>query len=171
MKPGPETDRTETAVFGVLMGAFMAVSPFVAYAAGRWAQAKFSREAQVQRAALGQVPATLLESAPLSGPGGAVFAQWRLPNGQLRTGSVSAPGGAAAGTTLMVWVNQAGELTDPPMGQPEIANRTELAQGSAAALFAVALAAIGRQAHQSLHKRRTAAGPSSRAPRPFAGIS
>jgi hypothetical protein len=39
------------------------------------------------------------------------------------------------------------------MRQAEIAGRTELAQGSAAALFAVALAVIGRQAHHSFDRR------------------
>lgn len=148
MKPGSKTD---TAVSGVLMTAWMAASPFVAYAAGRWAQAKFSREAQVQRAALRQVPATLLQPAPTAARKTAAFAQWRLPDGTLRTGSVPAPGGAAAGSTVMVWINKAGDLADPPMRQREIADRTELAQGSAAALFAVGLAVIGRQAR----RRRT----------------
>jgi hypothetical protein len=151
MQPGP---KTETAVSGVLMATWMVASPFVAYAAGRWAQGKFSREAQVQRSALRQVPATLLQSAPLGRAEG-VFAQWRLPDGQLRTGWVPAPSGATAGSTVMVWVNRAGGLADPPMRQTEIANRTELAQGSAAALFAVGLAMIGRQARHSLNGRRS----------------
>ena len=145
MKPGPKTDRTETAVSGVLMAAFMAASPFVAQAAGRWAYATFSRRAQVQRAALRQVPATLLQSGAVR----ETLAQWRLPGGTLRTGPVSVPSGMAAGSTVMVWVNPAGDLADPPMQQAEIADRTELAQGSAAALFAVALAMIGRQARHS----------------------
>jgi hypothetical protein len=155
MRPGP---KTETAVDSVLMAAWMVASPFVAYAAGRWAHATLSREAQAQRAALRQVPATLLQSAPARRADGTrvMLAQWRLPDGTLRTGSVSAPSGTAAGDTVMVWVNQAGDLADPPMRQARIADRTELAQGSAAALFAVALAMIGRQAHHSLARRRTA---------------
>jgi hypothetical protein len=144
-------------VDGVLMAAFMAASPFVAYAAGRWADATLSRKAQVQRAALRQVPATLLQSAPLRRPEGTTPAQWRLPDGMTRTGSVSAPCGATAGSTVMVWVNQAGDLADPPMRQAQIADRTELAQGSAAALFAVGLAMIGRQAHHRLAQRHAAA--------------
>ena len=55
-----------------------------------------------------------------------------------------------------MWVNQAGELADPPMRQPEIADRTELAEGLAAAGFAVALAAIGGLARKSLDKRAAA---------------
>jgi hypothetical protein len=138
------------------MVAFTAASPFVAYAAGRWAKAKFSREAQVQRSALRQVPATLLQPARQGRAEGVTPAQWWLPEGQLRTGSVSAPSGAAAGSKVMVWVNQAGDLADPPLRQTEIADRTELAQGSAAALFAVGLAVIGRQARQSLRRHRPA---------------
>jgi hypothetical protein len=141
MKLGP---KTETAVDGALMAAFMAASPFVAQAAGRWAYATLSRRAQVQRAALRQVPATLLQPVAVRD----TLAQWRLPDGTLRTGPVPAPREAAAGSTVMVWVNQSGDLADPPMRQAEIANRTELAQGSAAAAFAVALAMIGRQARR-----------------------
>ena len=150
--------KTETAVDGVLMAAWMVASPLVAYAAGRWAHATLSREARAQRAALRQVPATLLQPAPVRRADGTpgVLAQWRLPDGTLRTGPVSAPGGTAAGSTVMVWVNQAGDLADPPMRQADIANGTELVQGSAAALFAVALAVIGRQAHHSFDRRQTA---------------
>jgi hypothetical protein len=84
-----------------------------------------------------------------------MLAQWRLLDGTLRTGPVPAPTEAAAGSTVMVWVNQAGDLADPPMRHAQVSNRVELAQGSAAALFAVALAAIGRKTHHSLDGRRT----------------
>ena len=154
-------DRTENAVFTGLMGAFLAGSPFVAYAAGRWADAALARKAQLQRNALFQAPATLLREAPLRTGSGArcdrtALAQWRTPDGRLHTGPVCAPIGAAAGSTVKVWVNQAGDLADPPMRQPEIAGRTELAQGLAAAGFAVALAAIGGLARKSLDKRAAA---------------
>ena len=61
-----------------------------------------------------------------------------------------------------MWVNKAGDLADPPMRQPEIADRTELAQGLAAAGFAVALAAIGGLARKSLDKRAAAEPGTSR---------
>jgi hypothetical protein len=143
------------------MGAFLAGSPFVAYAAGRWADAALARKARLQRNVLFQVPATLLREAPLQTGSGArsdrtALAQWLAPDGQLRTGPVCAPSGAAAGSRVTVWVNQADELTDPPMRQREIAGRTELAEGLAAAGFAVALAAVGGLARKSLDKRATA---------------
>jgi hypothetical protein len=166
MQPGRRTtrcapDRTETAVFSGLMGAFLAGSPLVAYAAGRWADAALARKARLQRNALSQVPATLLREAPLRTGSGTfearpVLAQWRAPNGQLRTGPVCAPSGTAAGSTVTVWVSQAGEPAHPPLRQPEIADRTELAQGLAAAGFAVALATIGVLARKSLDKRAAA---------------
>ena len=43
------------------------------------------------------------------------------------------------------------------MGEAAIADRTEVAQGSAAALFAIGLAIIGRQARHSLRGRQLAA--------------
>jgi hypothetical protein len=57
---------------------------------------------------------------------------------------------------VKVWVNQAGDLADPPLRQHEIADRTELAEGLAAVGFAVTLAAIGRLARKSLDKRAAA---------------
>jgi hypothetical protein len=148
-------------VFSGLMGAFLAGSPFVAYAAGRWADAALARKARLQRNALFQVPATLLRDAPLRTGSGTrearpVLAQWRALDGQLRTGPVCAPSGAAAGSTVRVWVSRAGDLADPPLRQSEIADRTELAQGLAATGFAVALAAIGGLARKSLHERAAA---------------
>jgi hypothetical protein len=154
-------DHEENAVFGALMAAFMGVSPFVAYVAGRWADATFSRAAQAQQALLRQVPATLLEAAPQHGYGARQVpdtpAEWRSPDGLLRTGRVYAPAGAKAGRRVKVWINQAGDVVAPPMQQAEIANRVELAQGVAAAGFAAGLGVIGWLTRQSLGRRRRAA--------------
>jgi hypothetical protein len=161
----PGSDRAETAVFGTLMTAFLGGSPFLACAAGRWVSARLSRKAEVRQASLRRVPATLLQAAPrCSGHEAGVvrdtLAQWRAPDGQLHTGPVPAPGGTTAGSTIRVWVNQAGDLAGPPIQQTIIANRTELAQGLAAGLFAVGLGVIGRQARRQLDQRRIAArGP------------
>ena len=81
------------------------------------------------------------------------MAQWRAPDGQLRTGPVCAPSGVAVGSTVTVWVDQVGDLADPPLRQSEIAGRTELAPGLAAVGFAVALAAIAGLARKSRDKR------------------
>ena len=96
------------------------------------------REAQAQRASLHHVPATLLAAAPTwnadaNGEGAApgVDARWRAPDGQVRTGEVFVLVGAAAGSTVLVWTNQAGQLADPPLGPSQLAGRAELADAAA----------------------------------------
>jgi len=154
-------DQTENAVLGALMAAFMGVSPFVAHVAGRWADATFSGAAHAQQATLRQVPATLLQAAPGHRHGAREVpdtpAQWRSPDGLLRTGRVSAPAGAEAGSRVKVWINQTGDVVAPPMRQAEIASRVELAQGLAAVGFAAGLGVIGWLTRQSLGRRRQAA--------------
>lgn len=156
-----EVERTENAVFGALMAAFMGVSPFVANAAGRRADATLSRAAQAQRATLRQVPATLLRAAPAHRHGSRELpdtpAQWPGPDGLPRTGRVCAPAGAEAGSRVKVWINQAGDVVAPPLRQADIADRVELAQGLAAAGFAAGLGVIGWLTRQSLNRRRRAA--------------
>jgi hypothetical protein len=156
-----EVERMENAVFGALMAAFMGVSPFVANAAGRRADATLSRAAQAQRATLRQVPATLLQASSAHRHGSREVpdtpAQWQGPDGLLRTGRVFAPAGAQAGNRVKVWINQAGDVVAPPLRQAEIATRIELAQGLAAAGFAAGLGAIGWLTRQSLDRRRQAA--------------
>jgi hypothetical protein len=85
-----------------------------AHAAGSWAYAGSAREAQAQQAALHQVRATLLQAAAPMASGGYGFdanARWNAPDGHVCTGQVFVPGVAAAGSTVMVWTNQADQLT------------------------------------------------------------
>jgi len=89
------SDRAETVVLGVLIAAFLAIVPFAAHAAGSWVYATSAREAQAQRAALRQVPATLMQasrsmtaySAAGYAPLGAA-ARWQAPDGHVMTGIV-----------------------------------------------------------------------------------
>ena len=154
------SDRAETAVLGVLLAAFLAGAPFAAHAAGSWTYATSAREAQAQQAALRQVPATLLQAATLWGPGqyGAeASARWRAPDGQLRTGDVFAPNGTPAGSTVMVWVNQAGQLTDSPLRHDQVAGRAVMAQVLVVAALAVVLIVASWAARWVLDRRRLAA--------------
>lgn len=157
------SDRVETAVLGVLFAAFLVGAPCAAHIGGSWAYALSAREAQAQRASLHQVPATLLEAVPswdgyVNGPiSPYVPARWRAPDGQLRTGEVYAPSGAAAGSTELVWTNQAGQLSDSPMGPADLASRAQLAAGVAVGSLAAALVAMGWLARRSLDRHRLAA--------------
>jgi len=110
---------------------------------------------------LRQVPATLLQAAPGHRHDAREVphtpAQWHSPDGLLRTGRVSPPAGAEAGSRVEVWINQAGGVVAAPIRQAEIASRVELAQGLAAAGFAAGLGVIGWLTRQSLARRRQAA--------------
>jgi len=157
------SDRVETTVLGLLLAAFLAGAPFATHAAGSWAYATSAREAQAQRASLHQVPATLLKAAPAwnaytNGRGVLeVDARWRAADGQVRTGDVFVLGEAAAGSTVLVWTNRAGQLTGPPFGHTQLARRAQLAAGAAACCLAVALIAAAWLVRRSLNRRRLAA--------------
>jgi hypothetical protein len=153
------SDRAETAVLGVLLAAFLAGAPFAAHAAGSWAYAASAREAQAQQAAAHQVRATVLQPAKpwsVSEGGAEAQARWKAPDGQVRTGQVFVLNGAAVGGTVVVWVNQAGKLTDPPLEPGQVTGRAEMARVSAVAGLAVTLIAVGLAAHWALYRRRLA---------------
>jgi hypothetical protein len=152
------SDRAETAILGVLLVAFLAGAPFAAHAAASWTYATSKREAQAQQAAAHQVPATLLEAAQSVGVYSAeANARWRAPDGHMVTGQVFVPSGAVAGSTVEVWVNQAGELTDSPLDASQVASRAGLGEVLAVSGLAVALITIGGLVHWALVRRRLAA--------------
>ena len=152
------SDRAETAILGVLLAAFLVGTPFVAYAAGSWTYATSGREARAQQAALHQVPATLLEAAQSIGVYSTeADARWRAPDGRVVTGQVFVPSGAPTGSTIMVWTNQAGQLTASPLNASQVASRADLSEALAVAGFALALIGIGGLVHWALDRRRFAA--------------
>jgi hypothetical protein len=150
------SDRAETAMLGVLLAAFLAGAPFAAHAAGSWTYATSIREAQAQQATLRQVPATLLQAAPPNISDEA-NARWKAPDGQVRTGQIFAPSGAPAGSTVMVWVNQAGQLTDAPLQRSQVTGRADMARALAVAALAAALGIIGLVGRWALDRRRLTA--------------
>jgi hypothetical protein len=154
------SDRAETAVLGVLVAVFLAGAPFVAHAAGSWTYTMSSREAQAQQAALHQTRATLTQAAPswsISEGGAEANARWKAPDGQERTGQVFVPGAAQAGSTVMVWVNQAGQITDSPLRHSQVTGRADTARVLAVAALAVTLIIVGWAARWALDRRRLAA--------------
>jgi hypothetical protein len=153
-------DRAETAVLGVLLAAFLAAAPFAANAAGSWTYAASAREAQAQQAALRQVPATLRQAATpwdLSEGGAEAQARWKAPDGQVRTGEVFVTNVAPAGSTVMVWVNESGQLADSPLQHGQVTGRAVIARVLAVAVLAVVLIIVGWAAHRALDRRRLAA--------------
>jgi hypothetical protein len=158
------SDRVETAVFGLLLIAFGVGAPFAAHAAGSWTYVMSAREAQAQQATVHLVPATLLPAAPAwngytNSPGAApeVTARWRAPDGQLRTGKLYIPDSKPAGSTVRVWTNQAGQLTDPPLQRTQVVSRAQLTAVFTVLGLAVAGIAVGWLARRALDRRRLAA--------------
>ena len=154
------SDRVETATLGVLLAAFLAGAPFAAHAAGSWTYGASAREAQAQQAALHQVPAMLLRTAlpwNVSEYGGEASARWKAPDGQVRTGQIFVLGGAPAGSTVMIWVNQAGQPTDSPLQHSQVTGRAVMAQVLAVAALAVVLIIVGWAARWALDRHRLAA--------------
>lgn len=156
------SDRTETAVLGALLAAFLAGAPFAAHAAGSWAYASSAGEARAQRAALHRVPATLLQAVSswsASQDDGALpdaGARWKAPDGQVRTGQVYVPDGGVAGSTVLIWVGPSGQQTDPPLQPGQIAGRADLTGEAAVVALAVALTAVGGLTRRALTARRLA---------------
>jgi hypothetical protein len=154
------SDRAETAVLGALLAAFLAGAPLAAHAAGSWTYATSARETQAQQAAIHQVRATLLQAATpgsiLEG-GAEANAQWKAPDGHMRTGQVFVPDTAAAGSTVLVWVSQAGQLANPPLQHSQVTGRVVSARVLAVAGLAVTLLLVGWAARWALDRRRLAA--------------
>lgn len=152
------SDRAETIILGVLLAAFLGGAPLVAHGAASWTYATSAREAHTQQAALRQVPATLLEAAQSIGVYNAeANARWRAPDGHMMTGQLLVPVTAAAGSTVMVWTNQAGQLTAPPLDAGQVASRADLSEVLALAGLAIVLIVVGWLVHWALVRRRLAA--------------
>jgi hypothetical protein len=153
------SDRAETAMLGLLLAAFLVGAPFAAHAAGSWTYATSAREAQAQRAVIHQVQATLLQPAtqwdPSTGEAEAK-ARWRAPDGQLRTAQLMVPAGVPAGSTVTVWTNQAGHLTDPPLQHSQAVGRADMSQVLAVVALAGALIMVGWLGCRALDRRRLA---------------
>ena len=158
------SDRIETAVLGLLLAAFFAAAPFGAHAAGTWARTRFTAEQRAQVSSVQQVRAVLLQ-APLNwngslygvGPGAVAEARWTAPDGHRCIGLIPVPSSsAAAGSTTLVWTDQAGRLADPPLQHVQVAGRVALTEGLTVLLLAVALVAVAALVRWALDRRRLA---------------
>lgn len=103
--------------------------------------------AAAQAAARTQHIATLLADAPAaaSSDDGEVpaTAGWTGPSGRFLTGTVLAPGGAAAGTRVTVWLDDRGQVTEPPLTDGDVT-----AEGATAGLLtAIALPTLAALVH------------------------
>src|SRR5512135_134395 len=121
-------DRLETGVRLAVLVLLLTAVPAAALLSGRIADHVFLRDAHAQQATERQVTATLTQSAGTSqvaDPYSSVQttwapARWTAPNGTARSGQVLAMAGAAAGSTVRIWVSASGAATDPPAGAKDV---------------------------------------------------
>jgi len=153
-------DRVETAIMAGLAVAFLAGIPPAAAAAGHLTDSIGSRIAHEQQAARHHVPAVLLATAPASGYPGylpEVRARWAAPDGAQHTGAVPALPGQRAGSTVMVWTDAAGWLTERPLTMAQVHDQAIMAAVVTAIILGVTLWCAGELAHYLLVRRRLAA--------------
>jgi hypothetical protein len=116
-------DRFEGFVLVAAVAVALLAIP-VAAATGSEVYATQRAQAEQQRFTRHRVEAVLVEDTPavigFTMPGGVVEvgpvpATWRSPDGLARQGRVHARFGAKAGETVPIWVNEHGDLADPPL--------------------------------------------------------
>ena len=155
------SDRLAAAIVGVTLIVFLVGAPIAALAAGRWAEAAAFQAARGQHASWRQVPAVLLADAPDQvdiGYGGValpdVRARWTAPDGTVRQGYVEAASGTRAGSTVLIWVNQSGRLTGPPLRPDQVTGQEVLAMVIAPFALGGFLLCAGALGLQAVDRRR-----------------
>ncbi|HEY7263586.1 MAG TPA: hypothetical protein VH589_19125 [Trebonia sp.] len=158
------SDRLETGVLAVLVIAFLAAAPFVAQASAAWAHARAQQAQTAQEASWHQVPAVVLKAeSTVQSAGGypamqvQAQARWTAPDGKVVTGEIPVSPGTAAGATVRVWTTSDGQLTEPPMGDTQVAGTAGFASALGVVALAVLLVITGTLARHALDKRRMAA--------------
>ena len=158
------SDRIAAAIVAAAIAAFLIGAPLIMLAAGQWAKAAAFQVARSQHASWRQVPAVLLANAPGTmdvGYGGVSLpearARWTAPDGTARRGSVVAPTGTPAGRTVLIWVNQAGQLTGPPLRPEQVTGQTVLAMVVAPCTLGSLLLCAVALGIQAVDRRRLAA--------------
>jgi hypothetical protein len=157
-------DRAETVIVAALIAAFLAGTPVAAMAANSWAHGIAARVQHAEQVTWRQVPAILtakaLHPAENGYPGEAlseVRATWTAPNGTKRAGVILAPPGTEAGRPVMVWVDEAGRLTGPPLLDHQVGEQAALAAVVVSILLGLLLLGAVLVTRRVLDARRMAA--------------
>jgi hypothetical protein len=155
------SDRLAAAIVGTTLIAFLVSAPIAALAAGQWAEAAAFGVARSQHTSWRQVPAVLLADAPDSvdvGYGGValpeVRARWAAPDGTVRQGYVEASSGTRAASTVLIWVNQGGRQTGPPLRPDQVTGQKVLAMVIAPFALGGFLLCAGALGLQAVERRR-----------------
>jgi hypothetical protein len=156
------SDRAEAWVRIALIVLFLVASPLAAAALGQLTSDASARAARAQAANEHQVTAILSHRVSKSANdplyGSAEFAwagaRWTAPDGQQRVGQVPAPVGSPAGRHIAIWVDSAGRLLYPPIGEGQIASRVIAVVALTPAILGVVLLGVLWLTRRLLDRRR-----------------
>jgi hypothetical protein len=157
-------DRAEAWLRLGLVLVFLIASPLAAFGLGHLTNDASVRAARAEAANEHQVAAVLLHRVshnsndPLYSTSELAWAQarWTAPDGKRRVGEVPAAVGSRAGRQVPIWVNNAGQLVYPPIGQGQIASRVIAVVALTPAILAVILLGVGWLIRRLLDRRRLA---------------
>jgi len=157
-------DRTEAWVRLGLVLVFLIASPLAAIGLGHLTNDASMRAARAQAAAEHRIPAVLVHKVshnsddPLYSAAELAWARatWTAPDGKRITNEVPAPVGTRAGATVKIWVNDAGQLVYPPIGEGQIASRVIAVVALTPAILAIILLAVASLTGRLLDRRRLA---------------
>lgn len=154
------SDKLETFLLAGSIVAVAAAGPFVVPAVAGASHAAAVRSQAAERATRHEIKADLLQQAADGGDGYSsatqvlARAQWRAPDGAIRSGVVTAPGGAAKGSAVPIWTDAQGNLTGPPLDAGQIAGQADLAGVAAAGGLAILLLSETVVIRRILERRR-----------------
>jgi hypothetical protein len=139
----PLSDRVERWLTATLLITFVVAAPPVGGWAARSVYRSELRQQVWDRQHLRRVPAVLLDDGwvPAGDAGYAADprqakASWTAPDGTDRTGTVPVTGRQSAGDRVRIWVDDRGQLSDPPTGA---APRTDATVAATTAVLGLAL--------------------------------
>jgi hypothetical protein len=156
------SDRAEAWLRIGLVLVFLMASPLAAIGLGKLTNAASVSAARAQAARERLVTAVLLDKVaraaddPLYGASGLVWARarWTAPDGRRRVGEVPAPIGSKPGQTESIWVDTAGQVTYPPIGESQIASRVIAVVALTPAALGILLLIVLWLAKSVLDRRR-----------------
>jgi hypothetical protein len=116
-------DRAERIALAVAVGLAVLAVP-VAVLAGAGVQRAADAVAIAQNATAHPVTALLLRDAPYDTTGAMLgsartLGEWHTLSGSVRTGQVDVPPGSTAGTSVSIWIDDAGRPVAPPLTEDQ----------------------------------------------------
>ncbi|MDX3866474.1 hypothetical protein ACKI1J_17320 [Streptomyces scabiei] len=157
----PLRRRTDLAQAWIAVGLFLAVlaaTPAAMFLIGDTAYRHHKETARHQAATRHHTPAVLVHDAPRHPEPGSYEAKKTLypatvrftdPHGHIRTAKTDVAPALTAGSTVHVWVNAEGKITDPPLTTEQVRNRTMVY----AVLAALAVPLLGAAAYGHANRR------------------